>query len=409
MIETDIAIVGAGLAGASLACALAGHGLRIALIEATAVSADAPADAHADGTDRAIALALGSQRIFATLGLWDAIAAHAGPIRRIHVSDRGHFGAARLDARDMNVEALGYVVPARALGNELLRAASALPEVSLFAPASVQALALHADHAGLSITTRAGTDQISARLVVGADGAASTVRSLAGIPTTERRYDSAALVARVTTGRAHEATAWERFTPHGPIALLPVRDGKLSLVWTLPPADAKRMLELDEPAFVSELQHAFGNRLGRFLDVSGRRIYPLSQLLAEDAQRQRLALIGNAAHVVHPVAGQGFNLGLRDVAVLAEKIAHAAQTGQDVGAQSLLDEYARARQRDHFMVRGFTHGLISIFANDLPFAGPARGLGLAVVDLIPPVKRALLRRTMGLAGPLPRLARGLSL
>ncbi len=409
MIETDIAIVGAGLAGASLACALSGHGLGIALIEAKPVSQAEPPQAHAGSADRAIALALGSQRIFATVGLWDAIAPHAGPIRRIHVSDRGHFGAARLEARDIGVDALGYVVPAPALGRALLHAASSLPDVTLFAPASVQALTMHADRAELGITTTNGAETIKARLVIGADGAASTVRSLAGITATERPYDAVALVARVTTGHAHDATAWERFTPHGPIALLPVRDGGMGLVWTLQPGDAKHMLELDEAAFLTELQHSFGNRLGRFLTVSGRRSYPLAQMQSSDTHRERLALIGNAAHVVHPVAGQGFNLGLRDVAVLAEMITHATQTGQDIGSRPLLDAYARARKRDHFMVRQFTHGLISVFANDLPCVGPARGLGLAAVDLIPPLKRALLRRTMGLAGRPPRLARGLGI
>ncbi len=405
MTETDIFVAGAGLAGASLACALAGKGLKITLIEAAPVALDAPPVE----SDRAIALALGSQRIFGALGLWDAIAPHAGPIRRIHVSDRGHFGVARLDARDMNVDALGYVIPARVLGVELVRAVSRLPDVLLLAPASVQALALHVDRAEVIVETTAGTERINARLVVGADGAASTVRGLAGIPANERRYDAVALIARVATERPHDGTAFERFTPHGPIALLPVRNGRMGLVWTMPPAEAERFLNLDEPMFVAELQHAFGDRLGRFLNVAGRRIHPLSQLLAGETQGVRLALIGNAAHVVHPVAGQGFNLGLRDVAVLAEKIVQAARTGQDVGAQSVLDAYARARKRDHLMVRGFTHGLISIFANDLPLVGPARGLGLAAVDLIPPIKRALLRRTMGLAGRLPRLARGLSL
>jgi 2-octaprenyl-6-methoxyphenol hydroxylase len=409
MIETDIAIVGAGLTGASLACALSGHGLGIALIEAQPIPQDDPPASRAGDTDRAIALALGSQRIFATLGLWDAIAPHAGPIRRIHVSDRGHFGAARLDARDMGVEALGYVVPARALARALLRAASALPEVTIFTPASVQALTVHADRAELGIKTTAGAETINARLVIGADGAASTVRSLVGITATERPYDAVALVARVTTERPHDATAWERFTPHGPIALLPVRDDGMGLVWTLPPADAQRMLEHDAAAFITELQLAFGNRLGRFLGVSGRRIFPLAQMQSSDTYRERLALIGNAAHVVHPVAGQGFNLGLRDVAVLAETITHAAQTGQDIGTLPVLDAYARARKRDHFMVRQLTHGLISVFANDLPWVGPARGLGLAAVDLIPPLKRALLRRTMGLAGRPSRLARGLSI
>lgn len=404
-VHRDVIIAGAGLAGASLACALAGKGLKVTLIEAAPVALDAPPDE----TDRVIALALGSQRIFATLGLWDAIAPHAGPIRRIHVSDRGHFGVARLEAREMNVDALGFVIPARALGVALLRAASALPDVSLLAPASVRALALHADHAEITIETAAGTERIHARLVVGADGAVSTVRALAGIPATERRYDSVALVARVTTERPHDGTAFERFTPHGPIALLPVRNGRMGLVWTMPPAEAERLLNLDEPMFVAELQHAFGDRLGRFLNVAGRRIHPLSQLLAGETQGARLALIGNAAHVVHPVAGQGFNLGLRDVAVLAERVVRATQAGQDIGAQAVLDSYARARKRDHLMVRGFTHGLISLFANDLPLLGPARGLGLAAVDLLPPVKRALLRRTMGLAGPLPRLARGLGL
>ena len=401
----DLVVVGGGLVGASLVCALAGQGLRMALVEAQPLKvSDLPGY-----DDRGIALAAGSQRIFAGMGLWPALADAATPIRRIHVSDRGRFGFVRLDAADEGVPALGQVALARDLGAVLLERLADLDEVTLFAPARVADFGVDGEGARLTLDTGGGTQTIEARLVVAADGTRSALRDQLGIATTEWDYGQSAVIANVTPQLPHEGVAYERFTDTGPVALLPMSQGRCALVWTVPADRVEAVMALDDAAFLDGLQVRFGQRLGRLERVGRRSAYPLRLVRAKAALGQRLALIGNAAHTLHPIAGQGFNLGLRDVAALAEVLAEARRAGEDPGAPEVLARYARWRQADQRRVVAFTDGLNRLFANPLPPVACARDLGMLALDLLPVAKRGFGRLAMGRAGRLPRLARGLPL
>jgi 2-octaprenyl-6-methoxyphenol hydroxylase len=404
--DYDIVIVGGGLVGASLGVALAAGGLSAALLEA--VPYGRPDQPSFD--DRSVALGLGSKRIFEALGVWRRIpAVDAAPILNIHISDRGLFGFARLDRRDLGVEALGYVVANRALGAALAAVLAESSALTLIAPATLTALDVAADGVSVGIDRNGRRETLTARLVVAADGGDSTVRALAGIEARRTGYRQSALVANVGLARDHAGTAYERFTSSGPLAMLPMADRRCAVVWTLAPEAAEAAAALPDDAFLLKLQAAFGGRLGAFLRVGRRQVYPLALTRVRELTRPRLALIGNAAHTVHPVAGQGFNLGLRDVALLAELLSAAHTAGRDPGDAALLADYAAQRRRDNLVVSGFTDGLVRVFSNDFLPLAVARNLGLIAVDLLPPLKRGLMRRTMGLAGRLPRLARGLPL
>jgi len=402
----DVLIVGGGMVGASLAVALRSLPLKVGLIEAVEFeSSDQPSY-----DDRTVALSYGSKRIFETLGVWSRIeASGATPIHRIHISDRGRFGFARLSHVDAGVDALGWVVENRALGRALKDALAGCPGLAFFCPAVMDSVEYGADSAQVRIRRGEQLETLTARLVVAADGGRSLVREQAGIETRRRDYHQTALVTNVTPERPHANVAYERFTDSGPLALLPMRDNRCAVVWSLSPERAEAMLQLEGVAFLAALQERFGQRLGRFLKAGHRAAYPLARTEVMETIRHRLALIGNAAHTVHPVAGQGFNLGLRDVATLAQVLSEAQRAGQDPGDLAVLQRYAQWRRRDVWATSSFTNGLVRIFSNDLPPLSIARNLGLVTVDLFPPAKRALLRLSMGLAGRLPRLARGLPL
>lgn len=404
--DFDIVIVGGGLAGASLACALGNTDLRVAVIEAMPFVAPVqPA-----GDDRTVALNYGSRRIFAALGLWERIIAlGACPIERIHISDRGRFGFTRLDAASMGVEALGYVVETRVLGQALQQALQEFKNIRVIAPARLQQLTITEASAVVTLNAESGAGPLTARLVVGADGVHSAVRAAAGIAAETTDYGQTALVTAVTPSLPHGFTAYERFTPSGPLALLPKADNRMAVVWTVYSKDVDGLMALNDAEFLQGLQTRFGARLGQLTKLGKRQAHALALTHAAEHVRPRLALVGNAAHTVHPVAGQGFNLGLRDVAALAELLVQTARAGGDIGALSVLKEFATWRQPDDRAVMRFTNGLVGIFSNDFAPLALARGLGLVLVDLAPPLKRALLRRTMGLSGRLPRLARGLSI
>jgi len=402
--DYDVVIAGGGLAGASLACALAPAGLRVAVVEAVPLGAAS----QPSYDDRSVALAQGSWRIFESMGVWPAIAPDACPIHRIHISDRGRFGFARLDRVEADIGALGYVVENRVIGAALAQHMAGLPGLDLLCPASVQGMDA-GDPAQVTIEQEGVTRSVSARLVVVADGGRSPLRESLGVHARRVEYGQTAVIANVSPQRPHGNLAYERFTATGPLALLPMTRGRCSLVWSVAPRDVDELLEIDAEEFLQRLQTAFGGRLGRFERVGRRHAYPLSLVRTDRHTGPRFALIGNAAHALHPVAGQGFNLGLRDVAVLAEVIADAVAQGRDPGAAEVLQRYADWRRRDNLAVTAFTDSLVRVFSNRFTPLVMARNLGLIAVDLLPPVKRALLRRTMGLAGRLPRLARGLPL
>ena len=400
----DIAIVGGGMVGASLACALAPLPLRIAVIEGAMPRLGQPPCYD----DRAIALSYGSRRILEAIGVWKHLAAQATPIERIHISDRGRFGFAHLDRDEEKLSALGYVVLAREMGEALYRAL-AETSVELMAPAQVESFSQSAACVSLSLRRDDKPATLEARLMVAADGTRSQAREALGIGTRGWDYNQVAVVANVTPSRPHANRAFERFTEQGPLALLPMSDNRCGLVWTQHKDQVDEVMRWNDNEFLARLQVAFGFRLGRLLQVGARHAYPLQLLMAERAVSGRVALIGNAMHTLHPIAGQGFNLGIRDVSALADVIEQTLQEQGDPGAASVLAHYAEWRDRDQKSVALITDGLARIFANPLPPVRGGRNLGLLLTDLLPGLRHRIARHAMGLTGRLPRLSRGLKL
>jgi len=401
--DYDVLIIGGGLVGASLACALRASGLRLGVIEAVPLAASS----QPGYDDRTLALAYGSKRIFEALGVWEGIVAEATPIHRIHISDRGHFGVTRLTAAEAGLPALGYVVPSRALGAALLKALEGSRQIDWLCPAEMRDIRVLPDHAVVSIHHDGNDKPLTARLVIAADGAHSAVRQAMGIEALRTEYRQTAIVTTVTVSQPHANTAYERFTDTGPLALLPLRQNDCAVVWSARAEEVKTILGWSDTEFLHQLQERFGDRLGTFTRLGRRASYPLALTRVPEQVRARLALIGNAAHTVHPVAGQGFNLGLRDVAAMADILADAQHAGDDIGDLAVLDRYADWRQHDNQVISLFTNGLIRIFSNNIFPLTLLRNAGLLAVDLMPGVKRGFVRVTSGLAGRLPRLARGL--
>ncbi len=395
------------MVGLSLAAALSKLPLEVVVVEP--VAADSAEQPSFD--ERTTALSNGSRRILEGIGVWSRIAADATPIRHIHVSDRGHFAFARLSAEEQGVPALGHTMTNRALGAALAELCAAAPRVEVMCPARVTGVEPGPDRVGLGVDG-SWRGRLEARLVVAADGARSAVRAAFGIDASVWDYDQHAVIANVVTDRFHEFTAYERFTPAGPIAILPLGDGRSTIVWTVAPTEAQAIVDLDDAAFLAALQERFGFRLGRFTRAGRRHVYPLSLTRSERQVADRAVIIGNAAQGLHPIAGQGFNLGLRDVATLAEVIADdlAARGGDfDPGSAAVLERYADWRRADRRTVIAFTDGLVRLFGNPLPPVRAARAASLLLFDLATPAKQAFARVTMGLAGRLPRLARGVPL
>jgi 2-octaprenyl-6-methoxyphenol hydroxylase len=440
----DIAIVGGGMVGGSLAVSLEGLGLRVALIEA--VPHDSASQPSFD--ERTTALSNGSRRILETLGLWPAVSGAATPIRKIHVSDQGRFGFARVDAAEQGLTAMGYVVPNRSLGAALWARLSRSGSVRVFCPAhvtrvhptdrsvelnisagrgedTVRADARRDEGAGRNESavgagspaagspaaeSSAGTDVIEARLVVAADGAQSAVRSAFGVAAEVRDYEQTAVTTAVLPQRFHEYVAYERFTASGPMALLPLADGRCTLVLTLKPDVARAALAWSDEEFIGEVQRRFGFRLGRFLKVGRRVPYPLSLTRSDRSSSGRCVMVGNAAQGLHPVAGMGFNLGLRDAASLAELVADRQRVPHpDLGDGTVQADYDAWRAADRGGIIAFTDGLIRVFANPLGTVRRLRDLGLLAFDVLPPAKSALSRLSTGASGRIPKLARGVAL
>lgn len=408
--RVDVAIAGGGLVGASLALALSSLKLKVVLIEAHPFgSTDQPSF-----DDRTTALSNGSRRIFQGIGVWPLLEREATPIRRIHVSDQGRFAFARIDAQEQNLQALGFVVINRIMGAALWRRLQE-EAVAILAPAKVMSSELKDDRR--EITCEVGSEAtvtVQAKLVIAADGARSIVRESAGIGSTTWDYGQHALVTNVFTQRFHDYVAYERFTPEGPIALLPMSEGRCGLIWTFTPDVAAQMTQLADGAFLERLQQAFGFRLGRFTKAGSRQLYPLALTRADEHVAPRLAVVGNAAQALHPIAGQGFNLGLRDAASIAEVLADALAERRgneefDAGDGLLLERYREWRSADRQKIVGFTDGLVRLFSQPFGPVKLARNLGMLAFDLMPSAKDALSQLSLGAAGRIPRLARGAKL
>jgi 2-octaprenyl-6-methoxyphenol hydroxylase len=401
----DIVIVGGGMVGASTAIALSGHNLNIALIEAFPFRS--PGQPSYDS--RTVALAYGSRKILETLGVWQSLKTDATLIKQIHISDRGHFGTTRLQAAKQKVPALGYVVENRNLGKAFLERLQALSDVTIFCPASMQSLQQNKDQASIEIEHEGTTETLTAKLIIAADGGNSKVRQLLNIDCSKKDYDQSAVITTVSTSAPHEHIAYERFTSSGPLALLPMSDNRYSLVFTVNPEEAQQLIAMPDGPFLKILQERFGYRRGEFIKTAKRIAYPLSLIKAQRSIDHRIVLIGNASHTLHPVAGQGFNLGIRDVATLAEVIVQAANAGRDIGQQEVLQEYEQWRQRDHNATIQLTDNLISIFSNHFFPLGVSRSKALGLLNSTALGKSLLTKQTMGLRGRLPRLSRGLRL
>ena len=402
--EFDVIIVGGGMVGASLAVALAPLPLQIAVIEAFDPRQRGVSQPSYD--DRSTAIANGSQQILETIGVWAGMAQEATAISDIHISDRGHFGIGRISAVEEKVPALGYVVPNRAIGRSLWAALESFANIRMFCPARLESLLDRGDSVQVGLTGEDGnTIELHGRLVAAADGAQSVVRKILGIDATVWDYGQTAIISNVTTEKPHRNVAYERFTANGPMAVLPMTEGRSALVWTVPSEQAEEILQLSDRQILDRLQELFGYRLGHWQKIGKRVSYPLSMSKAKQQTRHRVAIIGNAAHGLHPIAGQGFNLSLRDVAGLAEVIAGA----NDPGDPQALEKYRRWRAADQARVMSFTDALVRVFANPLASVRVVRNLALLRFDWLPGAKSLLARHTMGRGGDLPRLARGVPL
>lgn len=397
----DIIIAGGGMVGSSLALALAPLSLRVAIVEPIARSADT----QPSFDDRSTVLSRSTQRMYEAMGLWNDILVAATPVTRIHVSDQGRFGFSHIDAKEQQVEALGYVVINRVLGSVLQSALSDVPNLDILCPAEITAARLAPDKAVATVRHAGGdSEELACRLLVAADGARSSVRDMLGITSKHVAYEQRAIVGNLLPEKSLNHCAYERFTKNGPLAMLPVADGRAGFVWTVADRDAERVLALDDDAFLAELQDAFGYRLGTLSRVGTRASYPLHLSKAMRLTASRAVLVGNAAHGLHPVAAQGFNLGLRDVAALCDCI-----TDLDLDDPELLERYAAWRKADQSKLVGFTDGLVRLFSSNKRPAQTLRNLGMLGFDMVPGVRSLFAKHTMGLAGRLPRLSRGVPL
>ena len=393
----DVIIVGGGLAGNCLGLALVGNGLRIAIIEANTRE---QALNSAMG-DRALALAAGTTETLETLGVWQGIRTKATAITDIHVSDRGHFGKVRLSAKKQNVDALGYVITARDIESHVAGMVDNT-DITQICPARLVGLMSDDNEVSVSIKHQEESRCLSAKLLVGADGGNSSVRKLLDISQHVTEYGQTALVTTVRTSLPHQHIAYERFTNSGPLALLPLGKNHCSVVWTRSTEDADRLMMGNENDFLAELQQCFGYRLGQLSLSAPRRAFPVSLIRADRMNSGRAVIIGNAAHQLHPVAGQGFNLGLRDVVQLAEMAVKQHEQGDDIGASPFLNDYVVAREQDHRQTIGFTDTLVRLFSNDWLLLALTRNIGLAALDHLPAAKKALSSHAMGLSQLTPR-------
>lgn len=387
----SVIIVGGGMTGATLALAIsqltAGR-LPVHLIEA----ADIHAAEHPGFDGRAIALAAGTCQQLAKVNLWQAIADCATPITSVHVSDRGHAGFVTLNAQDYRLSALGNVVELHDVGQRLFGLLRHARGVTLHCPSRVSLVERQAD--GVSVTLESG-ETLHGKLLVAADGSRSTLGEQCGITWQQEPYNQVAVIANVSTAVPHQGRAFERFTEHGPIAMLPMSQNRCSLVWCHPLARHDDVLSWSDTQFCQALQKAFGWRLGRITHAGTRSVYPLSLTTATRTVSHRLALVGNAAQTLHPIAGQGFNLGMRDVMTLAEHLAGAHEANQDIGDYSLLCHYQRQRAQDKAATIGVTDGLVHIFANRWAPLVAGRNVGLMSMELFTPARDVLAQRTLG--------------
>lgn len=399
----DVAVVGAGAVGAALSLALARGGFRVALVERSEPPAFDP-DAEVDL--RVFALSPASRNLLARLEVWPAIAAaRVSPYRAMRVWDAAGSGEIAFDAVMIGEDALGFIVEGRLLQHALWERVAATASIERFCPAGIARCDERADGVELEL---ADGRTMRAALAVAADGAQSPLRALAGLAADTHDYRSRAVVAHLSCERPHEATAWQRFLPTGPIALLPLADGRVSIVWSLPEAEAQRVLALDDDTFGDAVTRASAARLGTMRSTTARASFPLKRQLAPRYADKRVVLVGDAAHVVHPLAGQGMNLGLLDAAALADVLDRAHEAKDDLGAPRVLARYERARAGENALAAHAFETLGSVYGADTPLWTRLRGAGLAVLNALAPLQRELALHASGYGGEVPPLSRRLS-
>jgi len=391
----DILIIGAGLVGNSLALALA-HTGKVAIIEAN------PLDAQSIPDERALALSFSTQRILTALNVWQIIQPHTTTIQQVHVSEVGHFGATRFSATEHGVDALGYTITAQNLTDILRQSVLDEPAIQRFYSSTIQQITPIPDGYRVQVQTPDGIRTFTTCLLVGADGAQSPTRKLLGISAKQEDYAQTALTARMTLTRPHQNIAYERFAGKAVLATLPLTANQVGIVWTTDTPYAEKLKMLSDIDFCTGFQTAFGHRLGKFIQVEKRLAYPLRSLHALEQIRPHAVLLGNAAHTLHPVAAQGFNLSLRDVAVLAQTIMDAIATGENVGHLAVLEKYLHDRKKEQLETMGFTQGVIRSFSQKtLPWK-LLKETGLLGLAILPFAKNTLARHAMGIAAGMPK-------
>jgi 2-octaprenylphenol hydroxylase len=395
----DITIIGGGCVGGTLASALAQAGFKVAVVEARESQRVWPAGSV---DVRVFAITRASERIFRSIGCWDAIErGGVSPFRDMRVWDASGSGAIHFDCAELGEPTLGYIIEQRVIQAALNARMDMLPSLTRLCPAELGAFELNAD--SMRVTLADGR-RLHTRLLVGADGASSRVRGMAGIAVEMRDYQQEAVVAVVTTEQSHQETAWQRFLPTGPLAFLPLCDGRSSIVWSTTPQQAAELCAIDTGEFLERLSAAFDQRLGCVTAVEERVRFPLRRLHAKHYIAERLALVGDAAHVIHPLAGQGVNLGLLDAAVLFDVIVETRAEMREYGLISNLRRYERWRHGDNHAMQRAMDGIKGLFGASAVPLRMLRNTGLNVVDRSGPLKSVLARHAMGLAGDLPTLA-----
>jgi len=401
----DIVIIGGGLVGTSLACMLGQQSLRIAIVES--VPKEKRLSQQSDL--RSIALSHASQKIYATMQIWQSINEYAAIIEQLHISERGRFALSRFHASREKLSALAYVVPFQRL-NQALNDCLSTATVDWLCPAQLQSISLKQDgQYELDLLMAGKPHKLQTQLLVAADGSNSAVRRLANIDRKIFDYQQNAIVATIDLMRNHKNIAYEHFIGDSAIALLPVAAQRCALIWSVPNEKAAMLMALDEAPFIQTLQKTFGYRAGRFLAISKRHSYPVKLTIAKQFYQQGLVLLGNSAYNLHPIAGQGFNLNLRDAAVLAQVICEAHAQQQALGSIALLQHYQSLREADQKRMIHVTDYLMRVFTLELWPATFLRRLGLLVVDGIPPLKHRILQQMFGLSVRAPDLACGISL
>jgi len=398
--KCDVAIVGGGLAGASLAVALAPLGYDIKVIEAVAYkAAEQPSY-----DDRTLAISHSSCRILAGIGLWKMLEADATAIRKIYITELDRPGRVVLDSAEMGLVQFGHVVEARRFGVAVTGSMEQTDNIELISPASVEEIGIGGPRTKLRLESATGVSELEARLVIAADGANSFIRRRLQIPTKSHDYGQTAVICNITPQIAHEGRAFECLTQTGPFAVLPHTGKRCGLVWSVATDDAAEILKLDDEAFLAQAQMRFGKQLGAWVKVGKRTAYPLKLVRASEDIRERLVILGNAAHAIHPIGAQGFNLALRDAAVLAEILAD--DDLGDPGETGLLHTYSAWRQQDQRGTVATSDAMTRLFSNPSPFAAGLRTAGLIAHAISPSLRRYSAIKAMGYRGRVPRLALG---